>query len=181
MRPIFLIGLPAAGKTTLGRALAREMSLDFIDLDHRIEGRYCRSVADIFASMGEEKFRQIEAAMLREVSEMEDVVIGCGGGTPCFHSGIDYMLSRGTVLYLQAQRDRLIERLKRARARRPGLRGVPDEQIGAYADHLLEERGAVYRRAHAVIESTELETPHDIAATVNRTIHELNLTNPKPS
>lgn len=178
MEPIFLVGLPASGKTTLGRALARTLGADFIDLDHYIEGRFSRSVASIFALWGEERFRRIEANMLREVGEMQDVVVACGGGTPCFHSGMEYMLSRGKVLYLQASRARLVERLARARARRPGVKDIPDDALGQYADRLLSERGPVYARAHAVVESTELESRQSIAQTVHRALAALTALNP---
>ena len=89
--PIFLIGYMAAGKTTLGRYAAREMRRDFIDLDKYIEARYRKSIADIFASDGEMRFREIERNMLHEVAEFDDVLVATGGGTPCFFDNMAYI------------------------------------------------------------------------------------------
>ena len=75
MTRIFLLGYMGAGKTTLGRAYAKAMGLDFIDLDWYIEGRYHKSVGQIFAERGEDGFRQLEQMMLHEVGEFDDVVI----------------------------------------------------------------------------------------------------------
>lgn len=179
MKPIFLIGLPGAGKTTLGRPLARKAGLDFIDLDQYIQGRFFCSVADIFARWGEERFRQIEANLLREIGEMEDVVIACGGGTPCFHDNMDYMLSRGTTLYLVPSRERLAERLRRGRKRRPAIADKTDEQIDAYIDATLAARDPVYSRAHHRLVSTELESRASIAAAVDEAIRKLKIINDK--
>ena len=77
MRPIFLIGYMGSGKTTLGRALGRRLGLQFIDLDLYIESRYMRTISQLFAERGEDKFRSIEREMLHEVAEMEDVVVAC--------------------------------------------------------------------------------------------------------
>ena len=84
--PIFLIGYMGTGKSTLGRAVARLGDIRFIDLDHYIEGRFHRSVSQLFEERGEDGFRKVEQAMLHEVGEFEDVIIACGGGTPCFRS-----------------------------------------------------------------------------------------------
>lgn len=82
MKTIFLIGFMGCGKSTLGRALGRATSMEFIDLDHYIETRYHKNVREIFATEGEERFRDMERRMLREVGEFENVIIACGGGTP---------------------------------------------------------------------------------------------------
>ena len=84
MTRIFLIGYMGAGKTTLGKAFAREMSLNFIDLDWFIEERFHKTVQQLFLERGEDGFRELERKMLHEVAEFEDVVVSTGGGTPCF-------------------------------------------------------------------------------------------------
>ena len=80
-----------AGKTTIGRVLARELGLDFYDLDWYIEDRFHKKIPDIFAEQGEEGFRDIERKMLHEVAEFENVIVSCGGGTPCFFDNMEYM------------------------------------------------------------------------------------------
>ena len=82
MTRIFLIGYMGSGKTTLGRALAPALDLQFIDLDHYIEQRYRKTIAQLFAESGEEGFREIERRILHEVGEFENVIISTGGGTP---------------------------------------------------------------------------------------------------
>ena len=93
MKSIVLIGYMGAGKTTIGHALAKDMGVQFYDLDWYIEMRFHKTVAQIFEERGEEGFREMERNMLHEVAEFENVVISCGGGTPCFfdlitHTGL---------------------------------------------------------------------------------------------
>ena len=104
MKRIILIGYMGAGKTTVGRQLAKELGLQFYDLDWYIETRHHTTVTQIFAERGEDAFRRIERAMLHEVAEFEDVVISCGGGTPCFFDNMDYLNRQGQVVYLRHRR-----------------------------------------------------------------------------
>ena len=71
MKRIFLIGYMGAGKTTVGKVLSRQLGLSFIDLDHYIEGRYHKTVGQLFAEKGEDAFRDIERRMLREVAALK--------------------------------------------------------------------------------------------------------------
>lgn len=108
-----------AGKTTVGKALAKALGLPFYDLDWYIETRMRRTVKQIFDESGEEGFRRIEHNMLHEVAEFENVVVSCGGGTPCFYDNIDYMNAQAQVVYLKASPEVLHEHLKMGRAVRP--------------------------------------------------------------
>ena len=76
--PIFIVGMPASGKSTFGRALARRLGRRFVDLDAYIENRFHTTVRALFADRGERAFRRLEALMLREVGEFEDVVVATG-------------------------------------------------------------------------------------------------------
>ena len=102
MRRIILIGYMGSGKTTVGKALSKETGMMFYDLDWYIESRMHKTVSQIFAEKGEEGFRKIEHNMLHEVAEFEDVIISCGGGTPCFFDNMDYLNQQGDVVYLKA-------------------------------------------------------------------------------
>ena len=84
-----------AGKTTVGYALSKLTGWTFYDLDWYIENRMRKSISELFEERGEEGFRQIEMNMLHEVAEFENVIISCGGGTPCFYNNIDYMNEQG--------------------------------------------------------------------------------------
>ena len=95
MRRIIFIGYMGAGKTTIGKALSNATGMAFYDLDWYIESRMHKSVKELFDENGETGFRKIEHNMLHEVAEFEDVIISCGGGTPCFFDNIDYMNQQG--------------------------------------------------------------------------------------
>lgn len=172
--PIFLMGLPGCGKTTLGRALAQALGRQFIDLDHSIEARFFCSVSDFFSRYGEERFRSLEASILREAGEMQDVIVACGGGTPCFHGNMDYMLSRGITVHLKASRRRLHERLCRCKDRRPHIRSLSDEEVYAYIDSVAETRAPFYDRSHITFDSSMLEDRSQIDISVAHIIQILN-------
>ena len=81
---IFLTGYMGAGKTTLGKAFARELNIPFIDLDWYIEERLHKSIRELFTERGEASFRELERTMLHEVAEFENVIISTGRAIPCF-------------------------------------------------------------------------------------------------
>lgn len=88
---IFLTGYMGAGKTTLGKAFARQMNIPFVDLDWYIEERFHKTVGELFTERGETGFRELERNMLHEVAEFENVVISTGGGAPCFFDNMDFI------------------------------------------------------------------------------------------
>ena len=108
-----------AGKTTVGRALSKRTGLSFIDLDYYIEGRYRKTVSQIFAENGEEGFRKIERNLLHEVAAFEDVLVSTGGGTPCFFDNMDYMNACGATIYLKVSVEELARRLEVCKRTRP--------------------------------------------------------------
>lgn len=156
----------ACGKTTFGRALARATGREFIDLDFYIEQRFRRSVSRIFAEEGEQEFRRMEAAMLREAGEFENVVISCGGGTPCFSDNMDYMLGRGTTLFLEASENRIVERLLANSSRRPLMAGKSPEEIKTAVSEGLAARLPYYSRAEIRFNGDFLEDRRQIARSV---------------
>jgi shikimate kinase len=97
-----LVGLPGAGKTTLGRQLATHFNRPFLDLDAAIEARTGRSVREIFAAEGEIHFRALEAEVLREALRHPGppLVLATGGGTPCFHDNMALLNDAGPTLWL---------------------------------------------------------------------------------
>lgn len=164
-----------AGKTTLGRALAKELNLSFIDLDCYIEERFCKTISQIFAEKGEDEFRRLEQRMLHEVAEFEDVIISTGGGTPCFFDNIDYMNSKGVTVYLDVPVERLLERLKIARQKRPLIREKSDEELRAFIIEQLEKRGPHYRRAQHTFLADKLEDERQVSNSVEAFRRQFNL------
>lgn len=147
MSPIFLIGFMGCGKSTLGRALGDATGLQFIDLDSYIERRFHASVREIFDRDGESGFRDLEHRMLAEVSQFEDVIVACGGGTPCHFNNIDLMNNAGTVVWLQASMQKLLDRLKLGRMRRPLIARLSDPELEEYIRTALDARTPAYSKA----------------------------------
>ena len=168
MTRILLIGFMAAGKTTLGKALAHDLGLQFVDLDHYIESRYRCTVSQLFAERGEEGFRQIERNMLHEVAEFEDVIIATGGGTPCFFDNMDYMNAQGITVFLEASVDVIHTRLTIARVQRPLVKGKTAEELRQYIADLLEQRLPYYTRARNTFCADHLEDTNQVARSVER-------------
>ena len=135
MTRIFLTGYMGAGKTTLGKAYARALGLEFIDLDWYIESRYHRTISQLFAEQGEEKFRQIERNMLREAGEFENVVLSTGGGTPCFFDNMAYMKEQGQTVFLDVPVEVLFRRLRVAKQQRPILQGEERRRAEGFHSH----------------------------------------------
>lgn len=147
MRRIILIGYMGSGKTTLGKALSKETGLMFYDLDWYIESRMRKTISELFAEKGEEGFRKVEYNMLHEVAEFEDVIISCGGGTPCFFDNMDYLNQQGDVVYLKATPETLYRHLQMARVERPLLKGKSQEELIDYITTHLQEREPYYQQA----------------------------------
>jgi shikimate kinase len=157
MRRIILIGYMGSGKTTVGKALSKETGMMFYDLDWYIESRMRKSVSQIFAEKGEEKFRQMEYNMLHEVAEFEDVIISCGGGTPCFFDNMDYLNQQGDVVYLKATPETLYKHLLMAKVERPLLKGKSPDELIAYITEHLKEREPFYEKARYTLDVTVLD------------------------
>lgn len=176
MRPVFLIGYMGCGKSTLGRHVSALTGIDFIDLDLYIEGRYHASVKELFASRGEKGFRDIERAMLHEVGEFEDVLVACGGGTPCFFDNMEWMNAHGTTVMLDTSLEKLFERLKRGRHKRPLIASLSDDELRSFIEKALAERMPHYSKALHTFRSDLLDCESDKADTARRFISEFNIT-----
>lgn len=162
MKRIFLIGYMGAGKTTLGKELARRMKLSFIDLDHYIEARYHKMVGQIFAEEGEEPFREYERKLLHEVGTFEDVVISTGGGAPCFFDNIRYMNEAGTTVYLKVSPGELSKRLTVSKQNRPVLKGKTGAELEAFIEENLRKRESFYGQAAIVFDAEVMLTENDV-------------------
>ena len=174
MKRIFLIGYMGAGKTTLGKALARELHIPFIDLDWYIEERFHKTVGELFSERGEASFRELEKNMLHEVGEFEDVVISTGGGAPCFFDNMEYMNDCGDTVFLDVEPAVLFRRLRVAKQQRPLLANKSDEELMDFICEALQKRHPFYSKAKHLFKADELEDKKQIQASVDSLRKQLN-------
>ncbi len=148
---IYLIGYMGCGKSTIGRKIADLMGISFVDLDKFIEERYFKSVPAIFAEEGEERFREKERAALLEVSEFENIVIGTGGGAPCFFDNMEVMNSQGVTVYIAPDTEVLATRLIKSKTERPLIVGKSYEDLILFINEALKKRAPYYEKAKIII------------------------------
>ena len=172
---IVLIGYMGAGKTTVGKDLAKALGIPFYDLDWYIETRMRKTVKQIFDERGEEGFRQIEHNMLHEVAEFENVVISCGGGTPCFFDNMDYLNQQAETVYLQATPDVLHQHLKMGKGVRPLLLNKTPEEVDAYIKEQLQYREQFYLKAKHILDVNLMDSYEKIAAHIDKLRKMLNV------
>ncbi len=161
--PIILIGLPGAGKTSVGEILASLLSLSFLDSDRLIEAKENRTVSRIFAEDGEKRFRELESRLLGDL-KTGSFVLSCGGGLPMTPGNMDALLKLGQVVYLKTEIDILVKRLA-ATHDRPLLKShsedpeTSDEHVLRKRLSTLEsERAQVYERAVLTVQTDGLST-----------------------
>jgi len=175
MTRIILIGYMGAGKTTIGKALSKELGVTFYDLDWYIESRMHKTVAQIFAERGEEGFRKIEYNMLHEVAEFEDVIISCGGGTPCFFDNIDYLNGQGDVCYLKATPEVLYKHLLMGKVERPLIKGKSPEELIKFITEQVGKREEFYTKARYTLDVSLMDSFEKIKLSVDALRELLNL------
>ncbi len=173
MERIFIVGYMGSGKTTVGRRLARSLSLQFVDLDLFIEGKYRKTVSQLFEERGEEGFRELERLALREVAEFEDVVISTGGGTPCFFDNMALMNRAGITVYLKAEPEELASRLAASRTVRPLISSKSKEELTAFITEHLSIRERFYLVASIVHRTSHMLARKDICLTVSELVRKL--------
>ena len=157
MRSLILVGPMGAGKTTIGRLLATELSLPFLDTDREIEERSGADIPWIFDVEGEAGFRARETAMLDELSQLSDMVLATGGGIVMAPQNLAY-LRRGFVVYLHATVEQQVERTSRDR-KRPLLQNDDPEAV---LRRLFAIRDPLYRDVADVVVDTDNRNPRTV-------------------
>lgn len=153
--PVFLIGLPGAGKTHWGRLWAQEHGWNFVDTDAFIEFREQQSVAALFADRGEAVFRSLEQEALQEIVRCYPArtIVACGGGTPVFFDNLNLMKSAGCVVYLESTIQQCLRHLEQDTHVRP-LLALQDPV--SRLNGLLRERRFFYEQAHTILPADKL-------------------------
>ncbi len=145
---ITLIGMPAAGKTTLGKRLAHKLGYPFLDLDQAIVKCEGRSIPKIFAREGEVYFREKEAEMLKTSLIQENIILATGGGTPCFFDNMDFINAHSLSIWIDTPISLLIERIGR-NSNRP-LYQLDAEALAQKINKTYQERVIFYQQAKLV-------------------------------
>lgn len=167
MKSITLIGYMCAGKTIVGKALAKALDRTFYDLDWYVEERFRKKIPEIFAESGEERFRDMEHRMLHEVAEFENIVLSCGGGTPCFYDNMDYLNGTTETVYLKASPETLCDHIAMSRGERPLLKGNSPEELREFVAAQLEQRAPFYEKARHIVDINVLDSYDKINDIVN--------------
>lgn len=165
---IFLIGPTGAGKTTIGRRLARRFGLEFVDLDQEIERRTGADIALIFDIEGEVGFRRRESQLLDELTARSNVLLATGAGAVLAADNRNYLASRGCVVYLKTPVQRQIDRLYRDK-RRPLLQKPNRHEI---LEKMALERNPIYEELADVIIESEPVSVARMARSVARRLEQ---------
>jgi shikimate kinase len=138
MKPLFLTGFMGAGKTTVGKELSKLLALPFVDLDHYIERSHGVTIKDMFATIGEEKFRELESEALKKITT-PNLVIATGGGIILNKLNRDWMKREGVTIHLHVPFEQLVQRLSNDETR-PLINNNSIEQV----KKLFEDRLTLY-------------------------------------
>ena len=149
---LILVGLPGVGKSTIGRAAARQLGRPFLDFDQEIEKRAGMSIREIFRLKGEDHFRAKEFALTKELSVTGGMVLAPGGGWITQQSSVELLRSAGRIIYLRASPEAVAKRLRRVETR-PLLAG---RDPAVALRELYVKRHALYETADMVLDTEHL-------------------------
>lgn len=152
-KPIVMVGLMGAGKTSIGRALARQLGMSFVDSDKEIEAAAGCSVVDIFSLYGEEEFRRVEQRVISRLldSGPELKVISTGEGAFITHEVRELVLNKALTIWLKADLELLVKRTN-FRNTRPQLLNADSKNI---LSKLIDERYKIYAQADITVETRD--------------------------
>lgn len=153
---IFIIGYMGAGKSAIGRSVAKSLNLNFYDLDTEIENRYHLSIESIFKRFDENCFRNLETQALKKIIEEDNILLSCGGGTPCFNNNIQTIKEHGCCIYIKLPPKALLSRITNSKKKRPLVENKTPEELLEYITRNLEEREKFYNQADITIEGLNL-------------------------
>ena len=150
VKNIYFIGLMGAGKTTVGKILAKQLGKTFYDADHEIEKRTGVKIPVIFDLEGEEGFRRRETAVIKELTMLDNIILATGGGAVIAQENRDCLKGNGNVIYLRAKPSDLWHRMRHDK-QRPLLQNV---DIRAKLEQLYKERHPLYMDTATIIVDT---------------------------
>lgn len=140
--------MPGCGKSTWGKKLANALQYSFVDLDEMIELSEQLNIEQIFAEKGEEFFRNLEHQYLQKTTNISNVIISCGGGTPCYNNNMNLINENGISIFINAKNGILVDRILNAKKQRPLFLDLDKAQIEKKVDELLLHRIPFYEQAN---------------------------------
>jgi shikimate kinase len=152
----FLLGFMGSGKTYWGQRWAKQLGLNFYDLDEAIVQVSGKSVATLFEKEGEAYFRELETKTLHGFANFDNCFIACGGGTPCFNDNLDWMNERGTTVYLKASPTEILNRVSAQKEHRPLISKFNGAELLFFIEQKLKEREPFYSRAKITIDINQI-------------------------
>ena len=168
---IFLVGLMGAGKTTIGKLLAKRLKKAFIDCDHELEQRTGVKIPLIFELEGEAGFRAREAALIRELTQRQDIILATGGGAVMRQENRDALAQNGTVIYLNAKIEDLWQRTQHDK-NRPLLQTADPK---AKLTELFALRDPLYREIADIVFTSGQHNVQFAARELERRLREIQV------
>lgn len=141
-----------SGKSVIGKKLAAELNLEFLDLDTLLEEKYKMTIPGIFEKFGEMQFRELETLTLKATILSDNFVLSCGGGTPCFNNNMSLINNSGFSIYIKMDKNSLSERLLKSKTKRPLLKDLTLETLPEKVEQMLKIREEFYSQAHITLE-----------------------------
>lgn len=155
---VYLLGFMGVGKTTYGKKTAYKLNYKFIDLDKYIEDKYKFTVSSFFSALDENAFRVVEHNCLKEISELDNLVISTGGGTPVYYNNLEIIKSTGLSIYLKLSPTQLLQRLSKSKRKRPLIEKKSETELLNYITDTLSKREIYYDSADYTIDAMNLKT-----------------------
>jgi shikimate kinase len=152
-----------SGKSTVAKKMATILNYQLIDLDTYIENEQQQTITELFASVGEKKFREIEHRSLKKLILSKNTIIACGGGTPCYFNNIELMNLHGITIYIQMEAEALVKRLINAKSKRPLIANKSETELNIFINEQLKIRSAFYEQAQYIVKGLNLNLKELIA------------------
>jgi len=165
---IYFIGLMGAGKTTIGRLLAKQLGREFYDSDHEVERKTGVKIPLIFELEGESGFRKRETAAIEELSQMDNLVVATGGGAVLLEENRAFLKNTGKIIYLRAKVNDLYQRTRSDKSR-PLLQGANPKQK---LEELYTVRDPIYTALADYIVDTGAQSANEITARIEQMLQQ---------
>ena len=146
---VVLVGFMASGKTSIGKRLAQRLGYAFLDTDHYIENQIGCSISDIFALQGEEYFRNLESKLAERLRQLHNSVIATGGGMIVGKGNLERLRAAGTVVFIKASMEDILQRLERDTRRPKAQQGDQRETL----TRMMTERLPIYEQSAIIVET----------------------------